>query len=84
MAIVKKTKQERKDTPLADSPEGEAPITDLKSALADINTRSIARQKVISSSNEKLNANKAERRRRASGGTLHGLASFADRTKLKQ
>ena len=32
-----KTKQERRTTPLSDSPDVEAPVTDLKSALADIN-----------------------------------------------
>lgn len=78
-----KTKQERKDTPLADSPEGEAPITDLKTVLADINTRSNARQSAINESRAKVNASRIERskqKRSVSDASLYGLASFKGTT----
>lgn len=87
MGIVKKTKQERessRDTPLSETPDSTRPVTDLKSALADINTRSEARQKSINESKAKLNAARIERsknRKDTSGGVgLYGLASFAGTT----
>lgn len=84
-----KTKQERKDTPLANTPEGETPITDIKTALADINARSAARQESINASRAKVNAARVERSKQkknvAGGGGLYGLASFAGTTgKQKQ
>jgi hypothetical protein len=83
MGIVKKTKQERKDTPLETSPNVEAPVTDLKTALADINTRSAARQTAINESRAKVNANRIERskqKKSAADGSLFGLASFKGTT----
>lgn len=83
-----KTKQERKDTPLANTPEGETPITDIKTALADINARSAVRQESINASRAKVNAARVERSRKKtnqSEGRLYGLASFAGTTgKQKQ
>lgn len=80
MGLKLKTKQERKDTPLSETPEGEAPVTDLKTALADINKRSIARQNVINESNAKNEKARLERSKQkksvSSGGRLQGLASF--------
>lgn len=79
MGLKLKTKQERKDTPLADSPEGEAPVTDLKTALADINTRSEARQSAINESRAKVNAGRIERsrqKRSVADASLYGLSSF--------
>jgi len=102
MGIVKKTKEERKaesaktyeaaskrsDTPLGDTPDPTTPITNLKSALADINTRSAARQASKDESQAKLDADRIARSRAkksiaGEGSRLQGLASFADRTKLK-
>lgn len=77
------SKEENRDTPLSKSPEAITPITDIKSALADIDARSAARQKSISESNAKLNAARAERSRKKtnqSEGRLYGLASFANTT----
>ena len=84
-----KTKQEREQTPLAPTPDVTAPVTDLRSALADINTRTAARKVTIDESNKKLSDARVERSRAKSagqpaGGRLHGLASFSDRTKLTQ
>jgi len=76
-------KEEGRDTPLSKSPDAIAPITDIKSALADIDARSAARQKSISASNAKLNAARAERSKKKtnqSEGRLYGLASFANTT----
>jgi len=78
-----KTKQERKDTPLAETPDPTQPITDLKSALSDINNRNITRQATINASNAKLNAARIARskeKKSVAGGTLYGLASFASTT----
>jgi chromosome segregation ATPase len=99
MSIVKKTKEERqeanrkviadakksRDTPLSDSPDVVAPITDIKSALADINTRAAARQKSVDESNSKLEdariaRSKAKRSIAGEGGRLFGLASFQSTT----
>lgn len=96
MGIAKKTKEERKadsakrsDTPLGETPDPTTPVTNLKSALADINTRSAARQASQNESQAKLDASriarsKATRSIAGDGGRLHGLASFGDRTRLKQ
>ena len=89
MGITKKTKQEREQTPLATSPDVVAPVTDLRSALADINTRTAARKTVIDESNKKLSDARVARSQAKSAGKpggsrLHGLASFSDRTKLTQ
>ena len=91
---MKKTKQERqadnnafiesakknRDTPLSKSPDAVAPVTDLKSAFADIEARSSARQKSIAESNAKLNAARAERNKEKTNqtgeGKLQGLASL--------
>lgn len=87
MAIVRKTKEERgRDIPLPESPDVLSPITDIKSALSDIESRSAARQKSTTESRNKLNAAREARNRNRkplSGGSLQGLASFSDRTKLK-
>jgi hypothetical protein len=97
MSIIKKTKEERKadankayskstkrpDTPLAETPDPTQPVTDLKSALADINTRTAARQASIDASHVKLDAARIERsknRTPISGSRLYGLASFAGTT----
>jgi len=103
MGIVKKTKEERKadsdkvydeakkrnDTPLAETPDPTTPVTNLKSALADINTRSEARQSAQNASQAKLDADriarsKARKSIAGEGSRLHGLSSFSDRTRLKQ
>jgi len=84
MADDKKETKRDLATPLA-----ETPVFDLTSALSDINTRAAARQKSISDSNAKLSAAREERNKNkrsvaGGGGTLHGLASFSDRTRLQQ
>jgi hypothetical protein len=103
MGIVKKTKEERKadsdkvyenaskraDTPLGDTPDPTVPVTNLKSALADINARSDAREASKNESQAKLDADRIARSRArksiaGEGSRLHGLASFSDRTRLKQ
>lgn len=100
MPIVKKTKEERKadaaksyeeakkrnDTPLADTPDPTTPVTNLKSALADINTRSAARQAAQNSSQAKLDADRIARSKMkksiagGEGSRLAGLATFAGTT----
>lgn len=78
-----KTKQERRDTPLSDSPDVEAPVTDLKSALADINKRTAARQTAMNESRAKVNAARIARsreRKSSADGALYGLASFRGTT----
>lgn len=86
MGIKLKTKEERRaDVPLAETPDVTAPITDLKSALSDINARSAARQSAIDKSREKLDAarierSKARRSVAGEGGRLYGLASFGGTT----
>ena len=70
-------------TPGAETPDLTAPVTDLKSALADINTRTATRQKSIDASNAKANAARVERSKaktNKSGGGLYGLASFSSTT----
>jgi len=95
MPIVKKTKQEREasqkrtDTPLGETPDPTKPVTDLKSALADINARSAARQKSLNESQEKLDAARIERSRArksvaGEGTALYGLESFkSTRSQIK-
>ena len=84
MGLKLKTKQERKDSPLGESPVAEAPVTDLKTALADINKRSSERQKAINDAAAKVNADRAERSRNkkplVAEGRLYGLASFGNTT----
>lgn len=84
MGLKLKTKQERKDTPLAETPEGEERVTDIKTALADINKRSEARQTSMSESHAKVEAARKERNQNrkpiGSGGSLYGLASFRNTT----
>jgi hypothetical protein len=78
-----KTKQERKDTPLGDSPNVEVPVTDLKTALADINARQAARTTSINETRAKLNEDRIARsknKKDVAGGSLYGLASFAGTT----
>lgn len=97
MPIEKKTKEERKadsakayetaskrnDTPLVETPDPTTPVTNLKSALSDINTRSAIRQANINASQSKLDAARIERSKQrksiagGEGSRLHGLASFA-------
>ena len=95
MGIVKKTKEERKaeaakrpDTPLAETPDATTPVTNLKSVIDDINTRSAARQASKNETQAKLDAARIERSKAkksiaGEGSRLYGLASFADRTKIK-
>jgi hypothetical protein len=82
MSLVKKTKQEREDTPLAKSPEAIAPITDVKSAIADIEKRSSERQAAIREAGIKSSASRAERSKKRTGqtggGRLQGLASLTN------
>lgn len=74
MAIKLKTKEERRvSTPLAMTPEANKPITDIKSALADINARSAARTKAISDT-DKPQRNKPKRD--SSESRIQGLASL--------
>ena len=76
-------KQERKDTPLADSPDVEAPVNDLKSALADINKRQAERRASINENRAKLNEARMARsknKKDVAGGSLYGLASFRNTT----
>ena len=85
MGIKLKTKSERKDTPLADTPDPTEPISNLKSALADINARSTARQEAIDTSQAKLDAARIARSKQkksiaGEGSRLHGLATFAGTT----
>jgi hypothetical protein len=85
MPFVKKTKQERADTPLAGTPDPTTPITDLKSALADINARSAARQASQNESQKKLDdaRNERSKARKSVAGEgigLYGLASFRNTT----
>ena len=85
MPFVKKTKQERKDTPLGDTPDPTTPITDLKSALTDINARSAARQTSQNASQKKLDDERNERSKArksvaGEGIGLYGLASFRNTT----
>lgn len=75
-----KTKSERRvDKPLAETPKVERPITDIKSAITDINTRSAARMKAISDSQVKLDSDNEERnksRRSLGESRIQGLASL--------
>lgn len=95
MGIVKKTKEERKadaankrdlSTPGASTPDPTEPITDLKSALADINARSAARQASKNASQAKLDADRIARSKQrksiagGEGSRLAGLASFSSTT----
>ena len=97
MGIVKKTKEERKadsakvyqtrpDTPLGETPDPTAPITNLKTALTDINARSAARQASQNASQAKLDAARIERSKQkksiagGEGSRLAGLASFSSTT----
>jgi hypothetical protein len=76
-------KQERKDTPLADSPDVEAPVNDLKSALADINKRQAERTASMNETRAKLNEARIARsknKKDVAGGSLYGLASFRNTT----
>jgi len=77
--------KERKDTPLADTPDSETSVTNLKSALDDINARSAARQASQNAVQAKLDAARIERSRRkksVAGGDsgLYGLATFRNST----
>ncbi len=86
MGIVKKTKEEIKAD--ADTTDVTTSVTNLKTALADINARSAKRQASQKDSQTKLDASRIERSKAkksiaGEGSRLYGLASFADRTKLK-
>ena len=70
----------RPDTPLADTPP-----FDLKTALADVNTRISARQTAMNESMQKSNAartarSKQKRNVAGEGSRLSGLATFASTT----
>jgi hypothetical protein len=85
MGIKLKTKEERRaDTPLAATPTSAEPITDMKSALKDINERSAARQKSINESRAKTDAARIARNNSrkplGEGSRLSGLASFGGTT----
>jgi hypothetical protein len=78
-------KVKRPDTPLADTPDSEKTPFDLKTALADINTRISARQTAMNESMQKSNAARAARSKErknvaGEGGRLSGLATFASTT----
>ena len=78
-------KSKRPDTPLADTPENEKSKFDLKTALADINTRISARQEAMNESMQKSNAARAARSKQrrnvaGEGSRLSGLATFASTT----
>ena len=78
-----KKKQERKDTPLADSPDVEAPVNDLKSALSNIKKRQAERTASMNETRAKLNEARIARSREkkdVAGGSLYGLASFRNST----
>ena len=75
----------RLDTPLADTPDPTAPVTKLKTALADINSRIDARKASLDASHKKVSdariARSKEKRNIAGDcGRLYGLASFASTT----
>ena len=77
--------KERKDTPLADTPDPTKPTYDLKSALADINARIAAQQASKNEAQAKLDADRIERSRKrksVAGGDsgLYGLATFRNST----
>ena len=77
--------QKREDTPLAGTPDPTTPIADLKSALADINARSAARQASQNESQARLDAARNERSKAkksvaGEGIGLYGLASFRNTT----
>ena len=77
--------KERKDTPLADSPDSEITPPNLKSALDDINARIAARQASQNAMQAKLDADRIERSRKrksVAGGDsgLFGLATFRNST----
>ena len=77
--------KERKDTPLADTPDSEITPPNLKSALDDINTRIAARQASQNAAQAKLDAAREERSRKrksVAGGDsgLYGLATFRNST----
>lgn len=77
--------KERKDTPLADSPDSEITPPNLKSALDDINARIAARQASQNAMQAKLDADRIERSRKrksVAGGDsgLYGLATFRNST----
>ncbi len=88
MGLKLKTKQERKDTPLGATPDSETPVTDIKTALADINKRATARQTAINQSRAKVEQDRKERSRNkkplVAGGSLYGLASFRNTTGKQQ
>lgn len=77
--------KERKDTPLADTPESETTVTNLKTALDDINSRSAARQASQNAVQAKLDAaiiERSRKRKSVAGGDsgLYGLATFRNST----
>ena len=88
MGIKLKTKQERKDTPLGATPDSETPVTDVKTALADINKRADARRAAINESRAKVEQSRKDRSRAknplVAGGNLYGLASFKNTTGKQQ
>lgn len=75
--------QKRADTPLANSPNAITPITDVKTALADIEKRSQARIKARQEADKKLSDNREARskaKKQIGEGRLYGLASFSSTT----
>lgn len=98
MGIKLKTKEERQadaaklaskrpDTPLANTPEPTAWVTDAESALTDINKRASQRQASKTESDKKLAANRVERSKQKtplSGSRLIGLESFGSKYSRKE
>ena len=79
------SEQKRADTPLANSPNAITPITDVKTALSDIEKRSQARIKARQEANKKLSDAREARSRskkpfQTGEGRLYGLASFSSTT----
>lgn len=90
MGIEKKTKEERRsDVPLGETPDPTKPITDLRTALADINARSAARREAQIASRKKLDEDRIARSKQkksiagGEGSRLSGLATFASTTGKK-
>lgn len=73
----------RPDTPLAKSPDAITKITDVKTALADIEKRSQARIKARQEANKKFSDAREARsksKKQTGEGRLYGLASFSNTT----
>jgi hypothetical protein len=75
--------QKRGDTPLANTPEPVAWVTDANSAIADINKKAKERSDYKAASDAKTEAARVERSKQKpslTSGKLSGLATFASTT----